>query len=709
MLFSNRKLFRMGLVIALVHFLAVPAQAGGSSENVLLVVNADSASSKLIANYYIALRDIPVQNVVYLNGIPDTETTTLDVFRESILKPVFEAMNQRKIAQHIDYIVYSSDFPTAINIQPHLKKLLELTKNNPPELQLDRRLFGPVASINSLTYYAGAVMTDQPGYMLLDSNNYYRKPASFLLRYPFAGPVQKKYQEIISNFDLEADEFYQESIETLGEMAKQNPGQLAVAYSIAQCYGKLGDAKKSANWLQRAVKLGWVFQKQTRADQMFDRVKDDPEFEAIVSNIPDLPFDFVPTRGFKSRYGFGPNGMINSQAGQGNRHFLSTVLAVTRNQGNTEREALAQLQRSTRADWTRPRGKYYFVSTSDVRSTTRQPNFQSAIDSLKAMGYGSDVVTSKLPMQVNDIMGLMSGTPNFTWTQSGSKFLPGAIADNFTSFGGRMATKDQTKLSEFLKHGAAGASGTVTEPFSVQAKFPHPMIHVHYARGCTLAESFYQSVSGPTQLLIVGDALCRPFARPFEFNVKGLESDAVLKGPQVISFDAGESPNPIIGIQVFLDGQMIHQQPSLDMFVLKTADIPDGFHELRFVAIAANLIESTQSRVIPIRVDNSGRKVTLTSEHPDYLDTDTISFSAKSNWGEAIGLVCNGRMIAKESGSDVSFRVEAQLLGRGPVRLEAIAIGPKEDPQAVSSMPLRLEIEGRLSTVRRSTVPPKRK
>ena len=38
------------------------------------------------------------------------------------------------------------------------------------------------------------------------------------------------------------------------------------------------------------------------------------------------------------------------------------------------------------------------------------------------------------------------------------------------------------------------------------------MIQVHYARGCSLAEAFYQSVYAPYQLMIVGDPLCRPWA-----------------------------------------------------------------------------------------------------------------------------------------------------------------------------------------------------
>ena len=48
-----------------------------------------------------------------------------------------------------------------------------------------------------------------------------------------------------------------------------------------------------------------------------------------------------------------------------------------------------------------------------------------------------------------------------------------------------------------------------TEPFAIQAKFPTAFIQAFYVEGCSLAEAFYQSVTGPYQLLIIGDPLCR--------------------------------------------------------------------------------------------------------------------------------------------------------------------------------------------------------
>ena len=179
------------------------AYAGGP-ENLILVVNADSPSSKMLANHYIDLRQIPSTNVVYLNGLPDKEITTLTVFKEQILKPIVAAINTRGLQGHIDYIVYSSDFPTSVKVPEHLKALTKIIEDGGGKIQ--RKLYLPNASITTLTFFAAAVLKDDPGYMTLQSNSYYRRPASRLLSQPFIGKAQEVYQEAVDGITGDDEE-----------------------------------------------------------------------------------------------------------------------------------------------------------------------------------------------------------------------------------------------------------------------------------------------------------------------------------------------------------------------------------------------------------------------------------------------------------------------------------------------------------------------
>ena len=705
-------LFWLTLILCLTCFSGTSAIAGGP-ENVLLVVNADSPSSKMIANYYVSMRKIPSTNVVYLNGIPPKEAMGLEDFKALILKPIFTEIAERQLGSHIDYIVYSSDFPTAINIPEHVKKLEELVQDK--GIGFNRKLYIATASINSLTYYAAAVLGDDPRYLSLDSNSYYRSSASRLLKQPFVGQLQQIYDKSVSVLENDEEEFYPEAERALLALAKANPRQVAVAYRLAECYAKLGDKRKATDWLAKAIRSGWQYRQYTLDDPLLSDMQSDPLFSGVVQRVPDEAFEFAPTIGFRSRYQYGPNGMLNNYKGQGNRFFLSTVLAVTRNYGNTEEEALDQLKRTVLADGTDPSGSFYFTTTADVRTRTRKVNYDFAISRLEKMGYNAEVVRGTLPQIKSRVLGVSIGASAFHWKQSGSRFVPGAIGDNLTSYGGRMAFQPQTKLTEFLANGAAGGSGTVTEPYAIQAKFPHPMIHVHYARGSTLAEAFYQSISGPWQLLIVGDALCRPFGRVPEFGVTGVSLNQKVSGTIKLDPSPDTTSVRIAGYQLFVDGRMVHSQVNSAVMPIDTSDMADGYHEFRVVAVASNLLESSASVVIPLQVDNSGQKVTLTADANKFLDTDVIQLKATSNVGDAIALLHNGRVIAQESGRDVTFKIDATLVGRGPVQLEAVsmssvAVGAdEEEVQPVASQPLNLLVEGLISKLRRYENPPKQR
>ncbi len=150
----------VGLVAALC---SSAARAGGGPENVFLLVNLRSQSSMTVANHYIHLRRLPATNVLYLDWDGNREAVDIDTFRQQILIPALQTISQRGLANQIDCLTYSSDFPTRIDFAGDL----------PPD-QRDKPLLS--GSITSLTYLYQAVLARSPLYVSLASNNYMRQP-----------------------------------------------------------------------------------------------------------------------------------------------------------------------------------------------------------------------------------------------------------------------------------------------------------------------------------------------------------------------------------------------------------------------------------------------------------------------------------------------------------------------------------------------------
>ncbi|CAM8664057.1 TIGR03790, TIGR03790 family protein [Comamonadaceae bacterium] len=94
-------------------------------------------------------------------------------------------------------------------------------------------------------------------------------------------------------------------------------------------------------------------------------------------------------------------------------------------------------------------------------------------------------------------------------------WLPGALADHLTSFGGQLnnATGQMTAL-EWLEAGATASYGTVSEPCNHWQKFPHPQVLLlNYLQGATALEAYWRSVAWPAQGVMVGEPLAAPFGR----------------------------------------------------------------------------------------------------------------------------------------------------------------------------------------------------
>ena len=691
------------LVIALLLIVGFQsAHAGGGPENVMVVVNSESQSSKLIANHYIAMRKIPGRNVVYLNDIPFKERMQFDSFESKILRPVLSAIEDRKLAGSIDYIVYSADFPTLIDIPKVQKQAFENAEAG--GIRVDDRFkrgFFPGASISSLTFLAGECIHSPADIVSLRNNHYCRIPTTEMLQRPFVGAAQKEFQRSIEAFEKSPeDPLFESAYSSLGRMAKKNPGQTAVLYWLAKFAAKQGNETDATRFMTRAVGMGWSDRSGTSIDPDFSNISD-PVFKGIVKRMSNFGRRETASRAFRQIYQWAPNGMQNRTPGQGKRYFLSTVLAVTRNEGNSEDEAIRQLQRSVAADFSKPLGTFYFSSTNDVRSKARSRKFQATVNALQDLGFQAKIIRTDLPEDQSDVIGLSTGTPRYSWKDSGSSIVPGAICENFTSYGGRLGDpRGQTPLSEFLRYGAAGSSGTVIEPLSIAAKFPNPMIHVHYARGCSLAESFYQSIHGPFQTLIVGDALCQPFAIPPKVKVSGLSPMDVVSGKMQLVFDAEESPVRVAGIELYVDGILRKRDGSLDPIDLNTNLLNDGYHELRVVFVAANQIETSSRSIIPLTINNQQQNCELGSENPACGIDDLIKLNIESEGAEQIQIFQHQKLLTTLEGAAAEYEIAAKELGRGPTTLRAIAtIGEKQ----ISSRPLQVMVNGPLLETRPQT------
>jgi hypothetical protein len=129
---------------------AQAALAGGGPENVLLVVNSSSWASQTVANHFIQLRGIPAVNVINIDWSGGFETIEGEVFRNQLLRPIFAAMERRSLMNQIDYIVYSSDFPYAIDMNADFAG-----RKIPEQMR-------PVFSLNSATYLWHLVLSKSP-------------------------------------------------------------------------------------------------------------------------------------------------------------------------------------------------------------------------------------------------------------------------------------------------------------------------------------------------------------------------------------------------------------------------------------------------------------------------------------------------------------------------------------------------------------------
>ena len=657
------------------------AFAGATGSNWVIVVNGESVNSRSIANLYCFARNIPGRNVVVLPRIPDTDLISIDQFRELILGPTLKEIETRGLAAHIQGIAYSSDFPTAIALGTDIDAL----PNKSPYLT-------PIGSINGLTYLFRLVFAKNPSYIGFESNLYCARPVKELLRPLLSSPEQaKQLSEFLAQTKhAEAAAILDSICGTIDKTCVY-----PMLYLAAQQWALAGDSKQAVRRIELSIQAGWAYRDHILSDPAFASLVDDKDFKRIAKRCIDQPSDYLSSRGFDARMFYMPNTLGNSDPKQGMSYMLSTVLAVTRDLGITPTEAKRNLKTSIEADFRHPMGSFIFTKTGDVRTTTREPNFAMAISKLQARGMKARIVEQDLPPRGEECSGVMVGSPQFSWNQNGSKLLPGSIADNLTSLGGAMTANEQTKLTEFLRFGAAASSGAVTEPYSIQNKFPHPMIHVHYVDGLTVAEAFYSSVLCPYQLLIVGDPLCQPYCNPPRFTIQSDNNEVLDNKPLMISLKVDESKDatePEL-MQLLVNGVLRSQSPFDNQIRMVFDHSEPGAHEIRLLTKAAKPIEQRYEQAIWVSLGKENEQMKLEAPKTWSLSDDKPLVISVKHSMEAteFKILHDFEMVGTVPKGNTTLALSPTKLGYGPVRLHAERTLP--NGQVVRSLPVVIQVE----------------
>ena len=156
--------------------------------------------------------------------------------------------------------------------------------------------------------------------------------------------------------------------------------------------------------------------------------------------------------------------------------------------------------------------KAYYLKTSDMNRNSRSPLFPPTGLIIPRSGLAVESVSADKLIGARDIMIYQTGVANVEGLDT-LGFMPGALADHLTSFGGDLnGNGGQMSILRWLDAGATASYGTVSEPCNYWQKFPNPSVLLKwYATGSTAIEAYWKSVAWPSQGVFVGEPLAAPY------------------------------------------------------------------------------------------------------------------------------------------------------------------------------------------------------
>lgn len=173
-------------------------------------------------------------------------------------------------------------------------------------------------------------------------------------------------------------------------------------------------------------------------------------------------------------------------------------------------EARALIRRGLESERGVGQGSAWLPSTSDRARNIRSAGHE-AVRKVFSRWLPVHTPASDTVQNQSDIMFYFTGLARVGGIDSNT-YLPGAVADHLTSFGGMLTDSSQMSALAWIRAGATGSYGTVREPCAVREKFPDPgLMMQHYLAGERLLEAYWKSVAWPAEGIFLGDPLARPY------------------------------------------------------------------------------------------------------------------------------------------------------------------------------------------------------
>lgn len=179
--------------------------------------------------------------------------------------------------------------------------------------------------------------------------------------------------------------------------------------------------------------------------------------------------------------------------------------------GRSFEQVKALIDRGISADRQFPAGRAYLLNTPDKTRSVRAAYFEKTERELRGV-FPIEILQTGAIENRPDVLFYFTGLPQVPQLKT-LGFLPGALADHLTSFGGQLTDSSQMSSMRWLEAGATASYGTVMEPCNHVQKFPFPAIAMfYYSTGASAIEAYWKSVAWPGEGVFIGEPLARPFA-----------------------------------------------------------------------------------------------------------------------------------------------------------------------------------------------------